>query len=413
MPKTYRHRLQRSFFSQQRHRYNFVISVTQLCKNTIEHLLQIIMTELNQTTLNMLCYENCREEIYLIDYSHNLTQHLSSWCALAFFLFFVGLIGMMCNYRSFLVTMMSAEVMYVGVTMSFVLYGVAMKDSEALIYALIILIFAACESAVGLGLLIVLYRFGFSVTFNAHSALHSTYYLLLQHSSTASTELTPVERLFLSLTRNQALQTHFHLAVYGTLIVLLFLLLAVIAYIYALSHSKGKDAEKSSEYECGFAPFDSATRLPFDVHFYLVGILFLIFDVEVALLFPWTILISSMSWYAFFSMVGFVLILTVGFIYEWRRGVLNWPKRSSRNISEKAVVLFLVSGTNGPALDSVFWQAWHKCFLITVLPFILFVLIFRAILSRKSYEVCFLAGCSVHPEEQHSSFAFSSNSTEQ
>ena len=80
------------------------------------------------------------------------------------------------------------------------------------------------------------------------------------------------------------IQTYYSLLLYILIAALLCVLLATVAYL--LSLSTNQDNEKRSEYECGFEPFDSATRLPFDVHFYLVGILFLIFDVEIALLFP-------------------------------------------------------------------------------------------------------------------------------
>jgi NADH-quinone oxidoreductase subunit A len=86
------------------------------------------------------------------------------------------------------------------------------------------------------------------------------------------------------------LYTSFHAQSYVSIVLYIFLamalcgILATVAYLFSLS--SGQDSEKRSEYECGFEPFDSATRLPFDVHFYLVGILFLIFDVEIALLFP-------------------------------------------------------------------------------------------------------------------------------
>lgn len=83
---------------------------------------------------------------------------------------------------------------------------------------------------------------------------------------------------------NYFLQTYYSLVLYLLLAALVCTLLATLAYLFSLSAVQ--DSEKKSEYECGFEPFDSATRLPFDVHFYLVGILFLIFDVEIALLFP-------------------------------------------------------------------------------------------------------------------------------
>ena len=82
-------------------------------------------------------------------------------------------------------------------------------------------------------------------------------------------------------------------------------------------------AEKLSSYECGFEPFDDARRR-FDVRFYLVAILFIIFDLEVAFLFPWAISLGETGVFGFLSMVGFLAVLTVGFIYEWRKGALDW-----------------------------------------------------------------------------------------
>jgi NADH-quinone oxidoreductase subunit A len=81
--------------------------------------------------------------------------------------------------------------------------------------------------------------------------------------------------------------------------------------------------EKVSAYECGFEPFDDARRR-FDVRFYLVAILFIIFDLEVAFLFPWAISLKRIGMLGFWSMIGFLAVLTVGFIYEWRRGALDW-----------------------------------------------------------------------------------------
>ena len=82
-------------------------------------------------------------------------------------------------------------------------------------------------------------------------------------------------------------------------------------------------AEKLSAYECGFEAFDDARRR-FDVRFYLVAILFIIFDLEVAFLFPWAVSLSETGLFGFLSMVGFLGVLTVGFIYEWRKGALDW-----------------------------------------------------------------------------------------
>jgi NADH-quinone oxidoreductase subunit A len=83
------------------------------------------------------------------------------------------------------------------------------------------------------------------------------------------------------------------------------------------------DPEKNSAYECGFNAFDDA-RMKFDVRFYLVAILFIIFDLEVAFLFPWAVSLGEIGILGFWSMVGFLGILTVGFIYEWRSGALEW-----------------------------------------------------------------------------------------
>ena len=83
------------------------------------------------------------------------------------------------------------------------------------------------------------------------------------------------------------------------------------------------DPEKNSAYECGFNAFDDA-RMKFDVRFYLVAILFIIFDLEVAFLFPFAVSLGEIGIYGFWSMVAFLTVLTIGFIYEWRRGALEW-----------------------------------------------------------------------------------------
>ena len=83
------------------------------------------------------------------------------------------------------------------------------------------------------------------------------------------------------------------------------------------------DAEKISAYECGFDAFDDA-RGQFDVRFYLVAILFIIFDLEAAFLFPWAISLGQIGMFGFWSMMGFLGILTIGFIYEWKKGALEW-----------------------------------------------------------------------------------------
>ena len=83
------------------------------------------------------------------------------------------------------------------------------------------------------------------------------------------------------------------------------------------------DVAKTSAYECGFEAFDEA-RHKFDVRFYLVAILFIIFDLEVAFLFPWAITLGKIGVYGFWSMMIFLVVLTVGYIYEWRKGALEW-----------------------------------------------------------------------------------------
>jgi NADH-quinone oxidoreductase subunit A len=83
------------------------------------------------------------------------------------------------------------------------------------------------------------------------------------------------------------------------------------------------DPEKLSAYECGFNAFDDA-RMEFDIRFYLVSILFIIFDLEVAFLFPWAVSFGAIGWFGFLSMMLFLGVLTIGFIYEWKKGALEW-----------------------------------------------------------------------------------------
>ena len=83
------------------------------------------------------------------------------------------------------------------------------------------------------------------------------------------------------------------------------------------------DAEKLSPYECGFEAFEDA-RMKFDVRYYLVAILFIVFDLEIAFLFPWAIVLSELGWFGVVSMGIFLAILVVGFVYEWMKGALEW-----------------------------------------------------------------------------------------
>ena len=102
--------------------------------------------------------------------------------------------------------------------------------------------------------------------------------------------------------------------------VILSLLFIIGAAILAPSNP---DPEKNSAYECGFNAFDDA-RMKFDVRFYLVAILFIIFDLEIAFLFPWAVAFQDLSDLGFWSMMVFLLVLTVGFAYEWKKGALEW-----------------------------------------------------------------------------------------
>ena len=86
---------------------------------------------------------------------------------------------------------------------------------------------------------------------------------------------------------------------------------------------KSPDSEKLSAYECGFNPFDDA-RMKFDVRFYLVSLMFIIFDLEVAFLFPWAVAFHDIGALGFWSMIIFLGVLTIGFVYEWNKGALEW-----------------------------------------------------------------------------------------
>jgi NADH-quinone oxidoreductase subunit A len=91
---------------------------------------------------------------------------------------------------------------------------------------------------------------------------------------------------------------------------------------FVLAPSK-PDSEKLSPYECGFEAFED-TRMRFDVRYYLVAILFIIFDLEIAFLFPWAIVLDSIGMFGFIAMMVFLGILVIGFIYEWKKGALEW-----------------------------------------------------------------------------------------
>jgi NADH-quinone oxidoreductase subunit A len=90
-----------------------------------------------------------------------------------------------------------------------------------------------------------------------------------------------------------------------------------------LTGSQNPDSEKLSPYECGFEAFEDA-RMKFDVRYYLVAILFILFDLEIAFLFPWAIVLQELGWFGLTAMLIFLGILVVGFIYEWKKGALEW-----------------------------------------------------------------------------------------
>jgi len=113
---------------------------------------------------------------------------------------------------------------------------------------------------------------------------------------------------------------------YLPILIFLAIAIAISAVMVGASFLVAKqnpDPEKVSAFECGFEAFDDARR-KFDVRFYLVSILFIIFDLEVAFLFPWAIALGDIGMFGFWSMVVFLGVLTVGFIYEWKKGALEW-----------------------------------------------------------------------------------------
>src|SRR5216684_7855346 len=116
------------------------------------------------------------------------------------------------------------------------------------------------------------------------------------------------------------LQNYLPLVVFIAVAGLIGLVLLIAPFLVAFQQP---DPEKLSAYECGFNAFDDA-RMKFDVRFYLVAILFIIFDLEMTFLFPWAIVLGDLGLYGYWSMMVFLGVLTVGFIYEWRKGALEW-----------------------------------------------------------------------------------------
>ena len=116
------------------------------------------------------------------------------------------------------------------------------------------------------------------------------------------------------------LRNYLPIVIFLGLTVVLGIILILAAVVLAV---RNPDPEKVSAYECGFNAFDDA-RMKFDVRFYLVSILFIIFDLEIAFLFPWAVTFSVLTDAAFWSMMVFLAVLTVGFAYEWKKGALEW-----------------------------------------------------------------------------------------
>jgi len=119
---------------------------------------------------------------------------------------------------------------------------------------------------------------------------------------------------------NELLLDYLPLVIFIAVALAIVLALLIVPFMVAY---KAPDSEKLSAYECGFNAFDDA-RMKFDVRFYLVAILFIIFDLEMTFLFPWAIVLGDLGLCGYWSMMVFLGVLTVGFIYEWRKGALEW-----------------------------------------------------------------------------------------
>jgi len=119
---------------------------------------------------------------------------------------------------------------------------------------------------------------------------------------------------------NELLADYFPILLFLAIAIGLCIIIVAASFIVARQRP---DSEKVSSYECGFEAFEDA-RIRFDVRYYLVAILFIIFDLEVAFLFPWAVALGDIGLFGFWSMVVFLGILTIGFIYEWKKGALEW-----------------------------------------------------------------------------------------
>jgi len=130
----------------------------------------------------------------------------------------------------------------------------------------------------------------------------------------------PAGQVTESRTMNELLSSYLPIVIFIGVSLLIGCALLVAPFLIAY---RNPDPEKLSAYECGFNAFDDA-RMKFDVRFYLVAILFIIFDLEVVFLFPWAVSFGSIGMFGFWAMMIFLGVLTVGFIYEWKKGALEW-----------------------------------------------------------------------------------------
>lgn len=116
------------------------------------------------------------------------------------------------------------------------------------------------------------------------------------------------------------MEEYFNILVYLMISAIISIIIFVLSYVFVYQMA---DSEKASAYECGFSPFGDA-RSKFEIRFYLVAILFIVFDLEIMFLFPWTVVLETIGYYGIVTMLLFLIILTLGFVYEWFKGALDW-----------------------------------------------------------------------------------------
>jgi len=139
-------------------------------------------------------------------------------------------------------------------------------------------------------------------------------------SADRSGQTTTLGQTIQVLKMEQLLSEYLPIVIFLGLSAVISIALLIVPFVIAPSNP---DPEKLSAYECGFDAFDDS-RMRFDVKFYLVAILFIIFDLEVAFLFPWAVSLGDVGLFGFWSMMVFLGVLTIGFIYEWKKGALEW-----------------------------------------------------------------------------------------